>query len=109
MQRPSKTTSTVSLPDTASKEPTNSPNESTTDLANPVDTSAASGSAATTETANMSNTDMAAGGIVAVGTTDVGKAAVGAMAVGTEAVDTRAGALDAKAETGSSSFVKFFY
>jgi hypothetical protein len=119
VRRPSKTTSTVSIPDTASKEPTNSPNKSTTDPANPVDTSAASGSAATTETANMSNTDVAAGGTVAVGATDVGKAAVGATdvgkaavgatAAGTEAVDTMAGALDAKAETGLSSFVEFFY
>ena len=109
VRRPSKTTSTVSLPDTASKEPTNSPNESTTDPANPVDTSAASGSVATTETANMSNTDAAAGGTVAVGATDVGKAAVGATVAGTEAVDTMTGALDAKAETGLSSFVEFFY
>ena len=77
---------------------TNSPNKSTTEPANPVDTSAASGSVATTKTANMSNTDAAVG---AAGATDVGIAAVSTTAavdttagttaaVGKEAVDARA-------------------
>ena len=89
MQRPNETMSVISAPDTASDELMNSPNETTTKPANPVDMSAVSGSAATTKTANTSNTDVPAGRTAAVGATDV-DTAVGAKAVGTKAVGTEA-------------------
>ena len=84
VQRPNETMSVISAPDTASDELMNSPNETATKPANPVDMSAVSGSAATTETANTSNTDVPAGRTAAVGATDV-DTAVGAKAAGTKA------------------------